>query len=296
MAPFKPQGAGSLLLSALGLILACHVLAQAKRSPAQDFLDRLETRMQQEITVARSDQADNAKTLAASQSLLSEAQSAKNAAAIAGAQHAIDLAGKALEKNKLREQRASRALSWVQRLKREAASSRRPMGAFMPRTDGDVEVEPKDGGPARKMSGDEPPVAEPGDTVKTGKNGSADLFLPDGSDISVGAGSAVMLAEDGLRLLLGRIKAEVKHRLDKKFEVRTPSAVTSVRGTAFVVRELPGKPSAVIVLRGTVAFSDIKGTKTVLVNAGQQSYILPDGAPAEPSAANLQDMPKWWEQ
>jgi hypothetical protein len=70
----------------------------------------------------------------------------------------------------------------------------------------------------------------------------------------------------------------------------------SVRGTEFVLREVPGKPTAVVVIDGTVAFSDIKGAKTVLVGAGQQSYLLPDGTPAEPTKANLQEMKKWWEE
>ncbi len=296
MAMMKPRTIGTLsLAAAIWALPAFAPAAQAKRSPTEDFLDRLEARMQNEVTVARSDQADNRKTLDESQALLSRAQAAQNMTAVTGAQRAVDLAQKALAKNRLREQRAQNALGWIARLKREAATARR-IGAFMTRADGEVTVEPKEGGPPRSITGDEPPVAQPGDTVRTGKDGNAGLFLPDGSDISVGAGSAVMLAEDGLQLFFGQIKAEVKHKLAGKFEVRTPSAVTSVRGTEFVVRELPGKPSSVIVLRGTVAFSDIKGTKTVLVNAGQQSYILPDGTPAEPTRANIQEMPRWWEK
>lgn len=284
----------AILLLAASVFAGVPACAQVRAKPDLSFLDRLQTRLQHDLDVARADQADNKKTLDDSRALLSRAQASKNPAAVVGAERAVSLAEKALAKNKLREARAAKALGWVQKLKQEAASSR-PVSAFMPMVEGSVEVEPKEGGPPLKLSGDIPPVAGPGDTVKTGANGRADLLLPNGSTLNLDAGSAVTLLDDGLNLLFGQIRAKVQH-MSKKFEVRTPTCAIAVRGTDFIVRERPGKPTSLIVMEGTVAFSDVKGAKTVLVNAGQQSYLLPDGTPAEPTRANIQDMPKWWEE
>ena len=139
-------------------------------------------------------------------------------------------------------------------------------------------------------------VAAPGDAISTGTHGKADVVLPDGSALSLDAGTAMTLLDEGVELTMGQIHAQIVHHLRKKFEVRTPTCAIAVRGTDFVVRQLPGKPTSVVVLEGTVAFSDRAGQKTVLVGAGQQSYLLPDGSPSEPSSANLREMPKWWEE
>lgn len=84
--------------------------------------------------------------------------------------------------------------------------------------------------------------------------------------------------------------------MQRMLQVRTPEAVVADRGTEFEVREIPGKPSSVVVIEGTVAFSEIKGVKTVLLGAGQQSFPLPDGMPSEPTKANLQKMKQRWEE
>jgi ferric-dicitrate binding protein FerR (iron transport regulator) len=163
----------------------------------------------------------------------------------------------------------------------------------MPRIEGAVEILSASGGAARPVTGDTPPVLGPGDTLRTGKDGHADILLDEGGMLSLDSGSALILVEKANEVLL---YGEILSRVRRKFEIRTPSAVCGVRGTEFVLREIPGKPASVVVLDGTVAFSDIKGEKTVLVGAGQQSYLLPDGTPVEPTKANLQEMRKWWEE
>jgi len=82
----------------------------------------------------------------------------------------------------------------------------------------------------------------------------------------------------------------------RMFEVRTPDVAVGVRGTEFALREISGKPASATVIVGTVAFNALKGTKTILVGAGKQSRLLPDGTSSETAKANLQEMKKWWEE
>jgi hypothetical protein len=248
--------------------------------------------LQAEAVNARKAQAVNQKTLDACLGLLDKARSAQNATAVAAAQRAANTAEEGLRKNRLREQRALKATSWVERLRKEGNSSTRVAG-FMPRVEGTVEIQSASGGVARPVTTDTPPVLGPGDTLRTGKDGHADILLDEGGMLSLDAGSAMILSEKGAEALL---YGEILSRVRRKFEIRTPTAVLAVRGTEFVLREIPGKPASVVVIDGTVAFSDIKGQKTVLVGAGQQSYLLPGGSPAEPTKANLQEMRKWWEE
>ena len=264
----------------LMLIVSTTALAQSGKtdnmplqfSPVPPYLIMVNGWLQAEVESARKAQVVNQKTLDDCRALLDKARSAQNATAVAAAQRAVNTADEGLRK--------------------EGSSSAKAAG-FMPRIEGTVEIQPAGGGAAHPITDDTPPVLGPGDTLRTGKDGHVDVLLSEGGFFSLDAGSALILAEKGADALY---YGEVLYRLHRKFEVRIPAAVCAVRGTQFVVREIPGKPSSVVVIEGTVAFSDIKGAKTVLVGAGQQSYLLPDGMPAEPTKANLQEMKKWWEE
>jgi ferric-dicitrate binding protein FerR (iron transport regulator) len=283
----------------LALILSTTALAQSGETdklpylpPMPPYLTIVNGWLQTEVADARKAQTGNQNTLDACLALLDKARSAQNATAVAAAQRAVNTAEEGLRKNRLREQRALKAISWVERLRKEGNSSAKVAG-FMPRIEGTVEIQSAGGGAVRSVTGDTPPVLGSGDTLRTGKDGHADILLDEGGMLSLDAGSALILSEKGAEVLL---YGEILSRVRRKFEIRTPAAICGIRGTEFVLREIPGKPTALIVIDGTVAFSDIKGVKTVLVGAGQQSYILSDGSPAEPTKANLQEMKKWWEE
>lgn len=264
----------------------------AQFPPIPPYLTMVNGWLQTEVDNAQRAQAVNQNTLDACRALLDRARDAQNATAVAAAQRAVNTAEESLRKNRLREQRALKAISWVERLRQERNSSAKVAG-FMPRIEGTVEIQSAGGGAARPITDDTPPVLGPGDTLRTGKDGHADVLLNEGGILSLDAGLAMILAEEGAEALL---YGEIRARVRRKFEVRTPAAICGIRGTEFVLREIPGKPTSVVVIDGTVAFSDIKGVKTVLVGAGQQSFLLPDGTPAEPTKANLQEMKKWWEE
>lgn len=108
-----------------------------------------------------------------------------------------------------------------------------------------------------------------GDSVKTNWRGKARMYLEDGSRVEVGNSSSVTLDADAagganttLKLGLGRLKAWVK-KAQRKFEVRTPSAVCAVRGTEFEV-ETDGRKTSVDLVTGLLAVSDNAGRETVL--------------------------------
>lgn len=281
-----------LILSATALAQTGKTDLPSQQPPNPPYLATVNNWLQAEAADARRAQAVNQNTLDACLALQDKARNTNKAAALAAAQRAVNTAEEVLRKNRLREQRALKAISWVGRLRQEANSSTRVAG-FMPRVEGSVEIQSASGGAARPVTGNTPPILEPGDTLRTGKDGHANVLLDEGGLLSLDSGSALILAEKGAEALLyGEILCKVR----RKFEVRTPAAAIAVRGTEFLLRQIPGKPASVVVIDGTVAFSDIKGEKTVLVAAGQQSYLLPDGTPAEPAKANLQEMKKWWEE
>jgi hypothetical protein len=125
----------------------------------------------------------------------------------------------------------------------------------------------------------------PGDAVRTGRDGRAEVVLPAGSvrlygdsllrlplAAASGAGEAVEL-EQGSSLF------DVLRRARDGFEVRTPEVVVSIKGTRFLVAT--GEKPEVAVFHGTVGLRELEGrAHELLVRAGF-SAVGGGGAPIE---------------
>jgi len=115
-------------------------------------------------------------------------------------------------------------------------------------------------------------ILKDGDIIKTGPKSSFTIQLPDGNIVSVGPNSVFTYQEDSshyrLNLMIGRLKAWVK-KYGKRFEVRTPCAVTSVRGTEFIVEhDAAANITTIYLYEGIVDVNNTKG-ETFELNAGK---------------------------
>jgi hypothetical protein len=149
-----------------------------------------------------------------------------------------------------------------------------------------------------QMPGKEPSPASlgevlPPETTITTRNGRILLRLEDGSQILVQSNTNIVLKQpsptnwERLRLLLGKIRAEIQKRTGEAppFQIGTPSAVITVRGTRFSVRVDKHKATRVDVEEGVVEVENLKGVgKPVRVKAGFSSTVKQDAAPDEPKA------------
>lgn len=101
------------------------------------------------------------------------------------------------------------------------------------------------------------------DSIRTGKGASCDVGFGPFGLIRLGADSTVeiktvLLSSErkvaSVRLAAGSVACKVaKLSGNDRFEVRTQSAVCGVRGTEFLVKEQPGRPTRVAVREGSVA-------------------------------------------
>lgn len=160
-----------------------------------------------------------------------------------------------------------------------------------------------DGGDVRRYNADGVELGEAtgrlqaGETVRTGSDGSARLFLGEmGSQVQLAPDSEFTVGEgDGLRDFIGQLKqglARLMVRLDGKsrFEVRTPAAVCAVRGTDFAVENKDGQ-TRVRVFSGVVEVTASAHGKTIELNAGQQW----DSGAQQVESFNVNDFPAPWE-
>lgn len=155
----------------------------------------------------------------------------------------------------------------------------------------------------RSLGGDMPSdvvAMGAGDTVQTGSDGRARLFVSSGDgEVVLGANSTYSVTRDDAsgtfeaRLEQGfmRLRLLVKEKFGRKFEVRTPSAVTSVRGTDYSVRQDP-QGEVIRVYSGVVAVAPPGGGGEVLVTAGKSLTVPLQGTwPApQPTQANAAEL------
>ena len=121
----------------------------------------------------------------------------------------------------------------------------------------------------------------PGDTIRTGRNGRL-LLMRGAETILVSANSVVGIPKqeiEGLSTIIeqaGSILLDVEKRNVQHFEVLTPYLAAVVKGTQFRVTVDNGG-SQVDVLRGQVQVSDYKSGQYALVNPEQTAKVSVEG-------------------
>ena len=132
-------------------------------------------------------------------------------------------------------------------------------------------------------------MLQQGDVIRTGEGAHAVLTFFDGSVIELEPDSEIRVetlqatsAGDLLMTMqqtIGRSWHVVSRTLtpNSKYEVRTPTATATVRGTAFLVSVSPQGSSNIQTTDGVVGM--IGGGQEVLVPPGFQSSVLPGGVP-----------------
>lgn len=116
------------------------------------------------------------------------------------------------------------------------------------------------------------------DTIRTTADSRAEVTFTDGSILTVGPNSEVAVSffapeASESTAVLDLISGIARMTVNKatawgRFEVRTTTAVASVRGTDYLVEALPEK-SSVFVAEGRVAVSSRVGAGTVVLREGQ---------------------------
>ena len=138
-----------------------------------------------------------------------------------------------------------------------------------------------------------------GSTVRTSGNARAVITLFEGSTVELEPASDITIEEATtqssstivqLAQSVGRSWHVVTHltTADSRYEVRTPAATASVRGTAFEVAVedgLSGSATTVTTTEGRVATADAAGSSEVLVAADQTTTVRANTAPESPRSA-----------
>jgi hypothetical protein len=120
-----------------------------------------------------------------------------------------------------------------------------------------------------------------GDEIVTRDGARVTLTFDDGSRIEIGPKSTFTLEaaakdESRSRIGIGWMKAFVTKSLNRRFAVKTPTAVCSVRGTEFDVNVQRDGNTAVNLFKGQLGVADSKGNELML-NEGQSVSVTQQG-------------------
>jgi hypothetical protein len=131
----------------------------------------------------------------------------------------------------------------------------------------------------------------PAGTVIQTTSGHILLNLSDGSQVLIYPHTQVVLKQPSLldpnylHLLLGRIRAQISKRTggSTSFQLGTPSAVITVRGTKFLVEVNPAQVTEVDVLEGVVEVTGVhQPAKSVVLEPGFSTRVSIEGDPESP--------------
>jgi ferric-dicitrate binding protein FerR (iron transport regulator) len=152
---------------------------------------------------------------------------------------------------------------------------------------------------------------EPGDEIVTSGGSSAAIEFVNGGRVVLGENSrlkiqesdnesqVVMLSEGKINAELVKLLGELKAKIRKKFEVRTPQAVCAVRGTKFLASTNDTTGTELVVLEDSVevrGVHDKKNDVARMVYAGYRLKSSKDGIISEPEKIDLDGIERWWEK
>jgi len=221
------------------------------------------------------------------------------------ARQALDTAQKAKAKAQevkriaeLRKSRAEKSIVRVRNLLAELVSADVKVKSVVTDHSGEVEYSSGKDNEWAPLEKDRAGYLESGDTIRTGRNGRAEVYFLDGKGvIRLGPNSSFTLKEDTLKQqVIEFFEGNIQFEAGRPFKVHTPTVVVAVRGTEFLLSEVKDKGTELIVFKGTVELSDLKGRKTVIVNAGYKTKVLVNGIPLEPYKVDLTKIKRWWEE
>lgn len=144
-----------------------------------------------------------------------------------------------------------------------------------------------------------------GDVVRTGPGSRAAILLSDESQIKVNANSTLEIKEvmppsgrstraavGPLQTILNLLRGEVwSSSHGRPFQIRTPAATATIRGTEFDLAIGPGNESRLAVLEGAVEFRNPQGA--VLVRAGEEAMARVDEPPSKTLLLTPLDAVQW---
>lgn len=136
-----------------------------------------------------------------------------------------------------------------------------------------------------------------GDSVRTGEKSKADLKLKQGHKVALNDKTTLIMESSDPKdtrfsLIIGRVRAFVsKLKGANKFQMKTPVAVASVRGTIFEMEVGEDNASRLSVLEGIVGYRDLAGLGSEVSVLKGQSVLVETGAapkPPEPLPSDMQ--------
>lgn len=213
-------------------------------------------------------------------------------------QRAISIARQALDK-------AHAMLAWAE-ARLAAAEKARSLGSkgrrgVASRVKGDVRIKTPQGWKPFDANA----TVNPGDELRTGPDGFAELMFTDGSTLDMDANTTIKVGKPEREKSIyeeikGRVRAEfncaVKFGMPcRQVCYRSPTTDVCIRGTELEITAPIDGPTTVTVMDGVLELTDQNSGKKIKVGKGEQVVITTEGAIKGPVPIDLRSIKRWWE-
>jgi len=259
-----------------------------QRNKAAQMLKQAEDR----VRIAKAD-------ISAAQSAAMAARRNNNAEAVLIAREAEDVAKDELE---TAQELLKKATAFLKEREQALSGLKKALAAAESGARGVVIPE---SGKVRRFAAEGTPINDfsqpllPGERINTGSRGQARLVVSKGdAEIVLQESTMMKILKDDLagfeaELIDGicYINARIKRWSEKRLTVRTPSAVTSVRGTEFIVK-ISGSKTFIQVIKGSVVVTSAKRKEALIMETGESAMITPEGASKTVYSQDGTDGPK----
>ena len=277
--------------------------AQQSESPATAFFINEISLLKERITTHEQNEAQALRALEAAKKALDLAIKKNDAAARDISIQAIALSEEVLSTVKRQKARDINRLKALQEASKWKDAGRGAGVAGVIKG----EVLKKSKGGSARFDGKSPLLE--GDTIETGRDGFAELMLPDYSYVSAGADTALEILkldaeqlQSTYNIIKGKVyilRACLKHALEHRgacwfTHYRTHGAAVAVRGTEFSMEHGP-EDASVTVFEGEVEVTEKDTNRVVSAGGMQQLIIGKDGSVQGPVPVRADLIHRWWE-
>ena len=234
-----------------------------------------------------------------SQDALRLSRELDDAEATSISQQAIDISRQALSKARAMLAWADARLEAVKKARSLGSKAKRGVAS---RVRGDVRIKTPQGWKPFDANA----TVNPGDELRTGPDGFAELMFKDGSTLDMDANTTIKVGKPEREKSIyenikGRIRAEfncaVKFRMPCRLVCyRLSMTDVCIRGTELEIAAPIDGPQTITVMDGFVEIIDKKSGKKIKVGKGKQVEISADGAVKGPVPVELRSIKRWWEE
>ena len=130
--------------------------------------------------------------------------------------------------------------------------------------------------------------------IETGADGFAEIEYPNGTKLKMTPNTVVVLQQNEIYVKSGKTWFKVVKTPNNQLLIKTPTAITGIRGTEFLVNVEPDGTTNFQLIEGSVEISDSKEKSSMILNSGMEVTIQAGTSTLNTAILKTDTKNNWW--